>query len=164
MHLDPDFSHLTYGDKGRGIDKLAPGDIAVFYAGLRPTCPCKHRVVYALIGLYWVAEVIRLSAVPRTRWAENAHTRRLDQRLEDVILRADPARSGRLRRCIPIGEWRDGAYRVTRDLLRVWGGLSCKDGFIQRSAVPPTLNVPEGFLEWLEQQGPELVAANNPVR
>jgi hypothetical protein len=138
-----------------------PGDAAVFYAGLRPTRPCKHRLVYAVIGIYWVAEVVRLSTVPRKRWAENAHTRRLDQRPEDIILRADPTRSGRLRRCIPIGEWRNGAYRVTRDLLESWGGLSCKDGFIQRSAVPPEFLDPARFLSWFESQGPEPLAKNH---
>jgi hypothetical protein len=39
MHLDPDFEHLTYGDngarRGSGIATLAPGDLLVFYAGLR---------------------------------------------------------------------------------------------------------------------------------
>jgi hypothetical protein len=39
MHLDPDFSNLTYGDQGQRArqiqTKLGPGDLLVFYAGLR---------------------------------------------------------------------------------------------------------------------------------
>src|SRR5271166_1627828 len=38
MHLDPDFEFLTYGDKGERANqikqKLRPGDLLVFYAGL----------------------------------------------------------------------------------------------------------------------------------
>lgn len=92
---------------------------------------------YALVGLYRVAGVARVAEFPRARWHENAHLRRAKAKPTDVVVHADPARSGRLRRCIPIGEFRDGAYRVRRDLLVAWGGLSCRDGFIQRSAVPP---------------------------
>ena len=54
MHLDPDFSHLTYGDQGqRAVQikgKLVPGDFIVFYAGLRDI-HSRTQLVYAIIGL-----------------------------------------------------------------------------------------------------------------
>jgi len=163
-HLDPDFDELTYGDdgerRGRAIASFARGDLIVFYAGLRPVTPCAHRLVYALVGLYRVASVGRVAEFPRSRWHENAHLRRLAPRPTDVVVHAEPGRSGRLRRCIPVGEFRGGAYRVWRDLLDAWGGLSCKDGFIQRSAVPPLFLDAARFLAWFDAQRPELVAAN----
>jgi hypothetical protein len=166
MHLDPDFERLTYGDnglrRGRRLADFRAGDVVAFFAGLRPIRPCPHRLIYALIGLYRVAESVRLRDVPSSRWSDNAHTRRLDHMPDDVIVRADPASSGRLRHCIPIGEWRQRTYRVRRDVLGEWGGLSATDGYIQRSAVPPRIINPDGFLLWFEAQGPELVAANNP--
>jgi hypothetical protein len=165
MHLDPDFEALTYGDterRGRGLADLEAGDVLVFYAGLRPVRPCAHTLLYALIGLFRVRDVARLDAVPQARWRENAHTRRADPRASDVIVRADPRASGRLRRCLPVGEFRDRAYRVTRELLDAWGGLSCRDGYLQRSAVPPRLLDPARFLAWFERAAPELVSSNNP--
>src|ERR1700681_3060498 len=61
MHLNPDFEHLTYGDNGkrRGskMAKLEPGDLLVFYAGLRSIIPPK-KLLYALVGLYVVEEVV----------------------------------------------------------------------------------------------------------
>ncbi|SRR6266568_351930 len=165
MHLDPDFQVLTYGDterRGRGLADLETGDFVVFYAGLRPTVACAHALVYALVGLYRVAEVVRLETVPAGRWHENAHTRRAEHRPTDVIVRADPRASGRLRACLPIGEFRDRAYRVTRDVLGTWGGLSCRDGYLQRSAVPPRILDPVRFLTWFERRAPQLVSANNP--
>jgi hypothetical protein len=164
-HLDPDFAHLTYGDTARRGSRLAGfvhGDLVVFYAGLRPRAPCEHRLLYAIIGVYHVDHVVRLSDIPSARWRENAHTRRRARQADDVIVRATPARSGRLRRCIPIGEWRDRSYRVRPELLRAWGGLTCRDGYLQRSAVPPLLADPRRFARWLDRQRPELVAANNP--
>src|SRR5919201_2668083 len=149
MHLDPDFAALTYGDterRGRGIADLEPGDVVAFYAGLRPVIACAHALVYALVGMYRVGEGVRLGTVPPTRWHENAHTRRSDACATDVILRADARASGRLRRCVPIGEFRDRAYRVERGVLDAWGGLSCRDGYLQRSAVPPRLLDPARFL------------------
>jgi hypothetical protein len=77
------------------------------------------------------------------------------------VVRAKPGVSGRFERCIPIGEWRNKSYRVRQDVLDAWGGLSVKDGFIQRSAVPPTFSQPEKFLKWLGKQGVRLVARNN---
>jgi hypothetical protein len=133
-----------------------------FFAGLRPIRPCAHRLIYALIGLYRVTECVRVRDVPRSRWTENAHTRRDGNHPDDVIVRADPSSSGRLRRCIPIGEWREQSYRVTRDLLDAWGGISARNGYIQRSAVPPRIFNPVRFLRWFDDQQPELVTANNP--
>lgn len=163
-HLDPDFDRLTYGDdgerRGRWIATFGAGDLVVFYAGLRPVAPCPHRLLYAIVGFYRVAAIARAADFPRSRWHENAHLRRVVAGPTDVIVHADARRSGRLRRCIPIGEYRAGAYRVRRELLDAWGGLSCKDGYIQRSAVPPRFADAGRFLAWFERQRPELVAAN----
>jgi hypothetical protein len=141
---------------------LVEDDLVVFYAGMRPIVRCEHKLVYAIIGLYRIAEVARLRDIPPDRWGENAHTRKLYQGPDDVIIRAKPGVSGRLERAIPIGEFRDKAYRVRRDLLEIWGNLSCRDGFIQRSAVPPSFLDPSRFLSWFETQSPRFIAANNP--
>ncbi len=151
MHLDPDFDELTYGDgrrRGSGMVGMTDSDVVAFYAGFRPIRPCGHKLVYALLGLYVVNEVVVLKEVPRTKWCENAHTRKARQGPNDVIVRAKPGLSGRLDRCILIGEWRSGAYRVCRHLLDRWGGLSVKNGFIQRSAVPPRFLDPRCFYRW----------------
>jgi hypothetical protein len=168
-HLDPDFSYLTYGDngtrRGKAIGTFKRGDIVVFYAGLRPCRPVTNatgKLTYALIGLYHIDEVVSLDSVEQARWNENAHTRRQKTSGSDIIVRALRGKSGRLRRCFPIADFRDGAYRVTRDLLVAWGELSCRDGFIQRSAVPPMFLAPEKFLAWFAGQDVELVADNNP--
>jgi hypothetical protein len=108
MHLDPDFDWLTYGDngnrRGKGIAQLGAGDLLVFYAGLKPCRPCEHKLVYAIIGLFRVAEIVRLEAVAAADWRQNAHTRRLTHQGDDVIVRGVLGDSGRLRRCLPIGE------------------------------------------------------------
>ena len=51
-------------------------------------------------------------------------------------------------------------YQSGKNLLDAWGGLSCKDGFIQRSAVPPRFGDPDRFLAWLGRAGAEVVASN----
>jgi len=166
MHLDPDFEHLTYGDngvrRGKGLADLSRGDVVVFYGGLRPVAACQHRLVYALVGLYRVREVVRLESVAAPRWSENAHTRCVNHEGSDVIVRAERGSSGRLRRCIPIGEFRHGAYRLTHGILEAWGGLSCRDGYLQRSAVLPAFVEPQRFLKWFDRQSPEFVSSNNP--
>jgi hypothetical protein len=165
MHLDPDFQYLTYGDtgdrRGRSLAELRAGDFIAFYSGLRPAVKWQDPLFYALVGLYRVRECVRLPDITPRRWHENAHTRRAAHRPTDLVVRAEPTTSGRLERCLPIGEWRDRAYRVRKDLLEQWGGLSCRDGYIQRSVVPPRLLQPERFLSWFAQQKPRLVAANN---
>jgi hypothetical protein len=164
MHLDPDFDHLTYGDNGarRGarIATLGPGDVLTFYAGLRSIVPAKE-LVYALVGLFVVEEVVRAITVPPEKWRENAHTRWTVISEDDIVVRGKHGLSGRLDRCIPIGEWRDRAYRVARPIEDAWGGLTVKNGYIQRSAVPPRFLDAEKFYRWFRQQGRDLIERNN---
>ena len=166
MHLDPDFELLTYGDNGdkRGaeIKNLTEGDLLVFYAGLQSVRP-SQELVYALVGLYVVDDVVLARDVSPERWRENAHTRKLKIGLPDIVVRAKPGISGRLARCIAIGEWRDRAYRVRRNLMKSWGGLSVNDGFIQRSAQPPRFLDPGKFYRWFLKQNVSFVANNNPM-
>jgi len=165
MHLDPDFECLTYGDdggrRGAAMVDMGEGDVLVFYGGLRPVHRCEHTLIYALMGMYVVREVVPAASVPSQRWHENAHVRKAKPGATDIVVRAKRGVSGRFDRCVPIGEWRDGAYRVRTDVLDMWGGLSVKNGFIQRSAVPPAFNRPSKFLAWLKSQRVQLVRRNN---
>lgn len=165
-HLDPDFEQLTYGDQGqrgkRIISMLNGGDLLAFFAALRPMDSPARPLVYALIGLYVVEEIVRAKSVPKSRWAENAHTRRVPGE-GDIVVRAKPGVSGRLRRCIPIGELRDRVYRVRNDRLDEWGGLDIKDGYIHRSVRLPAFKDAARFYRWFQSQKPELVAENNPA-
>ena len=165
MHLDPDFDHLTYGDQGKRAEqlcsKLGAGDMIVFYAALADV-QNEARLVYAIIGLFVVEDIIFAADVPTGARDTNAHSRRvLAEVAKDVIVRARPGVSGRLERCLPIGEWRDRAYRVRRDLIETWGGLSVKDGYLQRSARLPQFRDPPRFRQWFDAQGPVLRQRNN---
>jgi hypothetical protein len=165
MHLDPDFASLTYGDQGKRAQqiqlKLREHDLLVFYAGLADvTSP--RRLLYALIGLYVVGSIVPAPSVPEQQWHANAHTRRLlEPEATDIVVRAKPGVSGRLERCIPIGSFRDRAYRVEPGLLVAWGGLGVREGYLQRSARLPELLAPERFLAWFQSQKPVTTARNN---
>lgn len=163
-HLDPDFDRLTYGDQGQRGKRIASflntGDLLAFFAALRPTDGPSRPLIYALIGLYVIGEIVAARSVPKSRWAENAHTRRVPAS-DEIVVRAKPGVSGRLRRCIPIGEFRDRVYRVRNDLLDQWGGLDIKDGYIQRSVRLPAFNDAARFYQWFLAQKPELVQRNN---
>jgi hypothetical protein len=162
-HADPDFGHLTYGDRrGRGRqirEKLGPGDLLVFYAGLRDIRD--RHLVYALIGLFEVAQVVAARDVPLERRHVNAHTRRLEVGETDVVVFGRAGVSGRFERCVPFATHRAGAYRVLPELLDAWGGLRVKDGYVQRSARLPELVDPRRFVAWLDRQDVTLVARDN---
>ena len=167
IHLDPDFGYLTYGDtdrRGKPLLKFVEDDLVIFYAGLDPIKPLPdNRLEYALIGMLVVKEIVQVKDISDTkRFDENAHTRIYSSRPTDVIVRGKQKVSGRFESYIPIGEYRDGAYRVKRPLLDKWGGLSVKDGYLQRSANLPLFCQPEHFFNWLQQQKPQLMQANNP--
>jgi hypothetical protein len=173
MHLDPDFDHLTYGDQGQRAqqieNKLGRGDLIVFYASFRDTRP-NPRLVYALIGLYVIEKIVRASQVPKADWDINAHTRRKGKpSSDDVVVYGQPGKSGRLKRCIPVGSFRcpknephkRPCYRVATDVLTGWGGLTVKDGYLQRSARLPEFVDAARFYAWFRQQRVTLVQRNN---
>jgi len=139
---------------------LVDGDIIAFYAGLRLPKSHSGKLLYAFIGLYEVDKVVAASNVPKEDWHKNAHTRRLFNQTDWIVL-GKPGFSGRLERCIPIGEWRDRAYRVRSDLLDVWGNLSSRNGYIQRSAILPQVGDFTRFYEWFKRQNISLWARNN---
>ena len=163
-HLDPDFDQLTYGDQGqrgkRITSLLTAGDVLAFFAALRPVDGPPRPLIYALIGLYVIEEIVAAKSVPQARWPENAHTRR-EPGESDIVVRAKPGVSGRLRCCIPIGELRDSTYRVRNDLLDAWGGLDIKDGYIQRSVRLPAFLDAAKFYRWFLAQKPALIQRNN---
>ena len=165
MHLGPDFDHLTYGDAGqRGQqirEKLRPGDLMLFYSGLRDINRLP-RLVYAIIGLFEIESFINAVDVSERDRDINAHSRRvLSREAADVIVKGRPERSGRLERCLPIGEYRHRAYRLKSQLIEEWGHLSSRDGYIQRSVRPPVLLDPSRCLRWIERKQPILIRANN---
>jgi hypothetical protein len=189
MHLDPDFEHLTYGDanaRGAQLAELSAGDILVFYGGFEPLPGMEPQYpknkVYALFGLFYLEQDptiimdeesgdIREEA--REELRPNAHLRRdypddvMDERRRtdgtaeaDVVVHGDPARSGRFNRAIDIGIFRRNAYRVRKEILNDWGGLSVKDGYITRNVRFPEFQEPGSFLDWLDRQNPTLVTDN----
>lgn len=165
MHLDPDFEQLTYGDQGERARQLqaflGPGDLIVFYASLADTGRV-GTLVYALIGLLTIERLAFARDFPDTKRDINAHTRRqLASDADDIVVIGEREKSGRLRRCLAIGEWRDGAYRVREDLLEAWGGLSVRNGWLQRSARLPRFLDATRFRSWLAAQAPQLISRNN---
>ena len=108
-----------------------------------------------------ISKVVPARSVAREHFDQNAHTRWSNISKNDVIVRAEPGLSGRLEKCIPIGEWRAQAYRVRKDILSAWGGLLVKNGYIQRSIRPPAFGDAEKFYRWFRAQGVPLVRRNN---
>jgi len=162
-HLDPDFQYLTYGDegnKGAQLENLVEGDILAFWAGLSLAKARPRELIYALIGLYVVAQKpVYAKNIPPKDWHRNAHTRR--QFLEDdiVVFGRHDGTSGRLKRCIRIGGYRDNGYRVDCDLWDAWGGLRGGDR-IQRGP-HRSFCFPDRFYEWFKKQSIPLVEKNN---
>lgn len=181
IHLDPDFSCLTYGDidepngrrhRGKPLLDLQEDDLLVFYASLDPGRwrDPNLELMYAIIGLYVIKESPRRATdmpdINKDR-DKNAHTRR-DFTKADIIVCAKPAPlSGRLERCIPIGKRRrNGHYYLEQSLFDKWGGFARKSGlWLQRSAVLPSFNNAEKFYQWfrkeLDKRHISLKARNN---
>lgn len=170
MHLDPDYEHLTYGDRGsvRGRDLRGFGrdDLMVFYSSFRPIGSA-DRLVYAVVGVFVVDEVVKAPSVEHTRRHENAHTRKAQVSEDDIVVRARAGVSGRCERCIPIGEKRGTSnYFLRPDIERAWGGLMKSDGsprkssWLNMSGAMPLLGDPQGFAAWWAEQRVPLVRKN----
>ena len=139
---------------------MGRGDLIVFYAGLAERSA--ERLVYALVGLFVIDKFVLAVDVPKKERDINAHARRiLEPSAKDLIAHGRPGVSGRFKRCLPVGEYRDGAYRVRAELVEEWGGLSVRDGYLQRSARLPRFLDSQRFLRWIERQKPMLLQSNN---
>jgi len=170
-HLDPDFRFLSYGDTDRKARRIyaffenSSDNFIAFYASFKQIGHEPRPLVYAIIGLYRFREVRFARDVPLNQREKNAHTRLAgyqNPNNADIVIFADPRTSGRLRSLIQIGEQHDNHhYYVRNQLLRQWGGISSRNGWIQRSASLPHFCNPDLFLQWFEDQNPQLVHENN---
>lgn len=163
MHLDPDFQHLSYGDsknRGRRLLDFNEDDVVVFYSGLRSIHE-EPELVYALTGMLVVQSVNVVKNVHPQNFDSNAHTRNIENVDTDIIIIGKPNVSGRFRKYIAIGEFRNKSYRVKKNILDEWGDIGVKDGWIQRSVNPPLFLDPEKFMKWLLDKSPELIVSNN---
>ncbi len=168
-HFDPDFENCTHGEGSDGrrgkriLDILPNADkrFIVFYAALR-SIDSSH-LVYSIIGFYWIREIRQAKDIPPTKRGLNEHTRHPmwhpDSR--DIVIYARKKDSGRLLRHIPIGEYRDRAWRVRRDLCKQWGDVDLKKGYLQRGMHPAKFKRPERFLKWFYRQSPKRIRRNN---
>ena len=114
------------------------------------------------MGLYVVQEVVPVDRVPRHRWHENVHVRKVKRGETDIVVRAKPDGSGRFDRCIPIGEWRSrGVPRSSRH-------TRCVGWIVGEGRLHPCTRVlcssfanPVGSLPWFQKQGIRLTRRNN---
>jgi hypothetical protein len=81
MHVDPEFSTFTYGDPTtpkRGLSRLTPGDLLVFYAGMEGW-DCEKLPALYLAGFFEVKIVAFAAQLPqetvRREFAGNFHVR-----------------------------------------------------------------------------------------
>lgn len=140
-HLDPDFDYSTYGDQGTGrglrVGHLKEGDFLAFFASFKPTKDCVHRLVYALYGIMVVDRAMNVADVSPEDYKKNAHTRVKHINSDHWVVFAKPSLSGRFSRALPIGEFRNGSYRVTQDILEAWGELVLKMVSFKEAYVRP---------------------------
>jgi Nucleotide modification associated domain 3 len=174
-HLDPDFSQLSYGDGSRAQrirEYVEPGSFILFWAALRYfDGPKRGQLICSIIGFYTVSCVLHPQDIDALHAHRNAHNRRSAPADDNIVVFADPRKSGRLRRHIPIGDnQQDGHQRVGGDTLAARRGVCkmdgelLKNGYIQLSGSPPIFKKdPQRFLAWFSSQQPEFVHANNVV-
>ena len=179
VHLDPDFQWLTYGDagqKGKQLKEagLSDGDILVFYASLKPTSSPKGKtgdLIYAIIGLYVLGKPgVPAKDIPKENWHVNAHTRR-EPKDDDIVFfgKKGLGLSGRLERCIQIGEYIAGKYWLKQRFFNEWECFSFpRKGVVtklclQRSGALPHFCNAKKFYEWFRNQNNRLVECNNPL-
>ena len=163
VHLDPDFESLTFGEpfikenrklssRGQIINQLDVGDFIAFFAAFRPTQNgYKYPLAYCLFGIFHIYRKTYVKELSITERKQCAHGRRKKSEC-DLVVWANSENSGRFRQAIPIGEYRQNAYRVKQELLVEWGGVNVKNGYIQRSVRPPFFNNPQQFLDWLSRR------------
>jgi hypothetical protein len=113
MHVDPEFETFTYGDPTppkRGLSRLAPGDLLVFYAGMRGW-PTPTPAALYLIGFFEVKLAGFASAFSahqlRDQFSENFHVHHRElfrQQRDKLVLVKGSAKSRLYQRAHKIGD------------------------------------------------------------
>ena len=160
-HLDPDFKYLTYGDESikatqlRNL-KLSEGDLLIFYSALEPINDDRScHLCYAIIGFYEIKETKDATDIPPEQWKINAHSRREPKKGDDIVFIGKKGKSGRLSKCIPIGEYRPNekgiyGYYLRKEPEYKWGGLTSLR--LVLSYPIPRFKEPERFYNWLQRE------------
>jgi hypothetical protein len=95
--------------------------------------------------------------IPEKLWDINAHTRR-EPLKDDVVVFGKASESGRLERCITIGEYYGGRYYLASEIQRKWG----EPKRIHLQTGPHhTLHEPDKFYDWFQGQNVRLIQQNN---
>lgn len=113
-HIDPDFRAMTYGDaaprKRMQLNRLCPGDLLVFYAGLTPVPPVATPRLF-VVGYLEVKKVYRLTAsdilsnrVLQRRFGETAHFKRRVPDRAVTLVEGARRRSRLLAQALPLGD------------------------------------------------------------
>ena len=146
MHVDPEFTTFTYGDPSRpksGLRHLAPGDMLIFYCGLKGwDCPAEPALY--LIGYFDVIAAGKASDFNpdklQTLFGENFHVRHpsvfTEQYNDLVLVKGDPS-SGLFHKAVlmsAVGKDRSGRpiKVLSKDMQQIFGKFNGKISF-QRS-------------------------------
>lgn len=132
-HYDPEFETYTYGDPTRNkraqLLRLDPGDLLIFYAGLRPVESWTASRLY-IIGYFTVASVVSISAMnswPPPNFSHllgNAHFRR-NQPDDGLVVVCGHARTSRLLdRAVAISDEAQIATAEVKNKMGIHGSLT----------------------------------------
>jgi hypothetical protein len=147
MHVDPEFKTYTYGDPTapkRGLTKLQPGDLLVFYAGLEgwgfDCAPALYLVGCFRVKLAWVARDFSNENL-RREFSKNFHVRHKKILKKDkkclMLIKGDSKGSRLFRKAYLLGKRvrrKNGSYwqMITPEMEKVFGKFG-GIGSLQRS-------------------------------
>lgn len=158
VHLDPEFNTFTYGDEGKKaayLRKLNPGDLLVFYAGLKSYNYEENPEALYIIGYFTIIEIIDFKnnqndtysiKTIRKQYSNNSHPKRSDTS-DMVLVRGDPDKSKLLEKAIQISQKKLNKigrkyHAVSPEMVELLG----IEGSIQRS-IPPRFILDENKLK-----------------
>lgn len=136
-HFDPEFNTYTYGDptrtKRNQLSKLNPGDLLIFYAGLKPADRKEKPRLY-VIGYFDILEIYDFQKISKLDYPSvfkklknNAHAKRYFKMKEMnieflesnlVIAKGNPKRSKLIAKALQLG---DSNGNMLKELLQIFG-------------------------------------------
>jgi hypothetical protein len=141
-HYDPEFDTFTYGDptktKRNQLSKLSPGDILIFYVGLRPI-DGKDKSQLFVIGYFDIEEVYDFKKIQKSdydsvfkKFPNNAHSKiylrlkelKVEYSDNNLIIVKGKSKSSRLfTKALPIGDYKGNMLEELEDIFGYKGSL-----------------------------------------